>query len=401
MNVESVSIILASYNTLNYLLMAYQSIRKYYPTNEIIILDDGSDDGSWEWTLEQSKLDDNLRIWHRETGNSPVGHTKTYNIGAQMARGEIVTIVHSDMVVYRGYLENMLKHWKPKTVVSATRIEPSGIYEMSPEKILKSFGLEYFNFAHKEFEDFCEQEMKDRKDQTMRSVFAPWLISREDYLSTGGMDFCFFGPFPHEDQDFFLRLALDGYTLIQSRDALVFHFISRSHRGWSKNGIGNDNSDFKFYERRAARNYLRKWGKWMQNDATRHPITHKVYDVGFILRDVVSVEFLHLVEPWAKAIYTDNPVVTKQYVASEQPTTAVNLSYRIFDSKLAQPQHDIIIEFSEKDFVRGGNESVMVLQHLNTMLNEVESNSVYEYGIFKVTTHDVKDHAQELIVVKN
>lgn len=399
-NTDSVSFIMPNYNTINFMLMAYRSIRKYYPTNEIFILDDGSTDGSWDWIQSQVKLDDNLRIWHRESGNEPIGHCVTYDIGINACKGPLASIFHTDMICTNGYLENLVKHWKPKTVVCATRVEPEGIYPPGKEKILKSFGMEWHNFNHDEFNAFAKQEMIDSENKTNPGFFAPWIVHKEDFQLVGGHDFTF-RPFPAEDADICLRMALAGYDLIQSRDSIVFHFVSRSHRSWAANGVGNDDSKFKFYQNRAHRNYLRKWGRWMRFDEYQHPITHKVYDVGFILRDVVSVEFLHLVEPWAKAIYTDNPVVTKQYVASEQPTTAVDLSYRIFDSKLAQPRHDIIIEFSEKDFVRGGQENLMILQNLNTMLNEVESNAVYEYGIFKVTTHDVKDHAQELIVVKN
>lgn len=403
MNVESITIILPSYNTLNYLLMAYRSLRKYYPNNDIFIPDDGSTDGSAEWLLEQLKLDNHLTAWFNNTGKI-VGHTCTYNWGVQRAKTELVSIFHSDMICHRNYLENMRKHWKPKTVVSATRIEPVGIYPPGKEKILKPFGLEHHEFKRTEFEDFCEQEMKDQANQTTSGIFAPWLCSKDDYLATGGMDETFYKPWPEEDGDAFLRWHLAGYTLVQSRDSLVFHWISRGHRNWSSNGIGHDGPDFKFYQTRARRNYLRKWGRWMRFDDFHHPIAHKVYDVGFILRDVASVEFLHLVEPWAKAIYTDNEVVTKQYIDIEQPTTAIDLSYRVFDVEFAQPfqpQHDIMVEFSEKDFVRGGQESMTIIQNLNEMLGDVENNSMFECGIFKLTTGEVKDYSSKLIKVVN
>jgi glycosyltransferase involved in cell wall biosynthesis len=394
-----------SYNTLNYLLMAYRSLRKYYPNNEIFIFDDGSTDGSWEWCVEQKLIDDNLRVWHREDGGKVYGHTKTYNMGAKACKGPLYTIFHSDMIAHRNYLENMLKHWKPKTVVCATRVEPDGIYPSGKEKILKPFGMEYFEFKDAEFSDFCEHEMLDRANQTTRGIFAPWLISKEDYLATGGMHENFYSPYPEEDGDWFLRLAIGGYNLVQSRDALVWHWISRGHRSWAQNGVGKDGPDFQFYQLRARRNYLRKWGRWMKFDEYHHPITQKVYDVGFILRDVTTTAFLNMVEPWATgAIYVDNWEVGKQYIGEEQPTTNVDLSRRIFEAQFAepfQPQHDAILEFSEKDFVQNGQESMTVLNSLNEMLGQVENNGTYEYGIFKLTSGVVIDHAQELVVVKN
>ena len=97
MNVYSVSFILASYNTFEYFKLAYNSIRKYYPSNEIIVLDDGSDDGSWEWIQRQKEFDSNLMLW-RNTSGKIIGHTCTYNRGVIIAKNPIVTIFHSDMI---------------------------------------------------------------------------------------------------------------------------------------------------------------------------------------------------------------------------------------------------------------------------------------------------------------
>ena len=214
LNINQISIAIPSYNTLNYLMMAYRSLRKYYPKNEIIIMDDGSTDGSWEWTEAQTKFDENLRTYHNTSGNI-IGHTVTYNIAARMCKGPLYTIFHSDMIAYKGYLENMLKHWKPKTVVSATRIEPEGIYPPGKEKILKPFGIEFHEFKQEEFEKFCEQEQKDSKDVITAGIFAPWLISKEDYLFTGTMDEKYYGPYPHEDFDAFLRWKLAGSSAVR------------------------------------------------------------------------------------------------------------------------------------------------------------------------------------------
>lgn len=400
MNVTDISIMIPSYNTLNYLLMAYRSLRKYYPNNEIFIFDDGSTDGSWEWCVEQKLVDDNLRVWHNERGKI-YGHTTTYNMGAKACKGPLYTIFHSDMIAHRNYLENMLKHWSPKTVVCATRVEPEGIYPPGKEKILKPFGIEYFEFKDKEFSEFCEQEMVEQSGKTTRGIFAPWLISKEDYLATGGMHETFYSPYPEEDGDWFLRLHLGGYNLVQSRDALCFHWISRGHRSWAKNGVGHDDTDFKFYQLRARRNYLRKWGRWMKFDEWHHPIAQKVYDVAFVLRDVTTPAFLHMVEPWATGgifVPVEQMHIAEEYLKSEQPTTNIDLSKRIqpFDTT---PPHDVVLEFSEKDFVQNGSDSMAVLNNLNEMLGQVENNGVYEYGIFRLSVGELTDLAPTLIKI--
>ncbi len=397
---KDVSIALPSYNTLNYTMMAYRSLRRYYPDNEIIIMDDGSNDGSWEWTEAQLKLDPNLRTYHNTTG-AIIGHTVTYNIAAKMCKGPLYTIFHSDMIAYKGYLENMLKHWKPKTVVCATRIEPEGIYPPGKEKILKSFGIEFHEFKQQEFEAFCEQEQKDSKDLVTAGVFAPWLISKEDYLFTGTMDEKYYSPYPHEDFDAFLRWKLAGYNLIQSRDSLCWHWISRGHRSWAKNGVGKDDDMFKFYNNRASRNYLRKWHKWMSHDEYRMPITHPVYNIGFVIADVTSEDFLHFIETWATNIFIDNTICGDRYIAKEQPTTKIDLSTRIYNhGYIEQINNDILLYFSQKDFMLNANENSAIITKLTDIIaGGVEDNAEMELGIFKLKTKIVKDISQTLIKV--
>lgn len=388
-----------SYNTLNYTLMAYRSLRDYYPDNEIVVLDDGSTDQSAEYFELQLHLDDNLRFWSNKSGGI-LGHTITYDMGIKMAKNPLVTIFHSDMICTKNYLANLLKHWDEKTVVCATRIEPEGIYPAGKEKILKPFGLEFFDFKYKEFLEFVKQEEIDRKDVTSNGIFAPWLVSKEDFLAIGGHDAKSFAPYPEEDADLFLRFHLAGYKLIQSRDSLCWHWISRGHRSWAKNGVGKDDDMFKFYQNRARRNYLRKWHKWMSFDENHHPIKHPVYNIGFVLTNVISEDFLHFVEPWATNIFVDNMACAERYIAKEQPTTKIDLSKRILNhGYIDEINNDILLHFSQNDFMKDGNSNSAILMKLTDILSEdgVENNSEFELGAFKLKTKVVKDISESLV----
>ena len=397
---KDVTFVMPSYNTLNYTLMAYRSLRNNYPNNEIIVLDDGSVDGSADYFQEQNKLDENLRVWVNTTGNI-LGHTVTYDMGIKMANNPIVTIFHSDMICGKNYLENMLKHYKEKRVICATRIEPEGIYPAGKEKILKPFGIEFHEFKREEFDAFVEQEQKDSKDKTTNGIFAPWLVSKQDFLAIGGHDAKSFAPYPEEDADLFLRFHMAGYELIQSRDSLCWHWISRGHRSWAKNGVGKDDNMFKFYQNRARRNYLRKWHKWMSFDENHHPIKHPVYNIGFVLTDVTTEDFLHFVEPWASNIFVDNMVCAERYIEKEQPTTKIDLRKRILNhGYIEEAKNDVLLYFSEKEFMKNGNENAAIIMKISEILPvDIGGDSEFEYGIFKLKTKNIKDISDTLIKI--
>jgi hypothetical protein len=320
-----------------------------------------------------------------------------------MAKNPLVTIFHSDMICGKNYLENMLTHYKEKTVVCATRIEPEGIYPPGKEKILKPFGIEFHEFKREEFGKFVEEEQKASKGQTTKGIFAPWLLAKDDFLAIGGHDAKSFAPYPEEDADLFLRFVLAGYELIQSRDALCWHWISRGHRSWAKNGVGKDGSTFAFYQNRARRNYLRKWHKWMVYDENRHPITHPVYDIGLIIQKADNIDLLHFVEPWFSCVYVSNEQLVKDYIAREQPTTKIDLTQRVksIDKHGFDVIHDILVEFDQDAFLKDVNNNSRVISMLTDMLasSNIEDDAAFDYDIFIVRTKKIKDISKTLIKI--
>ena len=74
-NTSGISLIIPSYNNLRHLKNAYNSVRKHYnQLVELILIDDGSNDGTFEWL--QTLEDSNLIIWREE---KRIGHTILYD----------------------------------------------------------------------------------------------------------------------------------------------------------------------------------------------------------------------------------------------------------------------------------------------------------------------------------
>ena len=105
---ESISFIITNFNTKKYTEWSYNSIRKNLGyRHEIVMLDDGSEDGTWE-LLQQLKSTDQNMIIHRNKKN--VGIAFSYNKMVELASNEIVCMLHSDMYVPPKFDEIMLKH---------------------------------------------------------------------------------------------------------------------------------------------------------------------------------------------------------------------------------------------------------------------------------------------------
>lgn len=388
-----ISFVVPTHNNLRYLKNAYRSIRKYAgPEHEIIILDDASTDGTVQWleTLQDTKL----VIWRND--NTRLGHTITYNIGGKLASNNIFTILHADMFIGPNYVENALKHLKPGTVVSATRIEPP-LHPEGKEKIVRDFGLWPETFTEKEFISFVEQEQTDRNGKTTRGIFAPWFIYRDDFLRIGGHDELF-APFPYEDSDIFQRFILAGYELVQSRDSLVYHLTCRGHKWTDDKEIGKVDNSYMIAEVNARKNYLRKWNSWIENDEYHHPIVPPKYDTCAILSNVTDTNQLSFFEPWFGKVVVDNINVVAPYITQEQSTTKLNMNHRVSTETDDLTKHDVYVNINVSKFTQ---EDFNILQKLSFILNELEQTEdvtgEYELGNIQVRVNRLNNIVNDLV----
>lgn len=387
-----ISFIIPSYNNLKHLKNVYISIQKHAPQAEIILLDDGSNDGTWEWMQEIETLPGNkTRIIRSE---ERVGHTILYDKGIELATNEIVGILHADMIIGPNYVTNLIKHLEPGKVVCATRIEPP-LHPEGKEKIIRDFGLDFNTLNIEAFEQFISEVQIEFKDQTTKGMFAPWVLYKSDFQTIGGHD-PLFAPFPYEDSDIFQRWILAGYELIQSRDAFVYHLTCRGHR-WNEQ-IGKDDDYYKIVSQRAARNYLRKWGSWIKNDEYQYPIILPKYNISYVVTNC-NLELLGILEPWCDRIYIENQDIVNTYINQEQENTSFDLTKRVFIESNNDPigENDIIIEF---DATRLNQQNFQLLQQFPSIIKESGEVGKFELDIFTIEIISLIEYQQELIKLK-
>ena len=103
-NESLVSVVVPVYNISDYVSKCLDSIRRQtYLNLEIIVVDDGSTDGSGKICDAFGKRDDRFRIFHKKNG----GLSSARNFGIEKAKGETVALIDGDDYVDIDFIKVM------------------------------------------------------------------------------------------------------------------------------------------------------------------------------------------------------------------------------------------------------------------------------------------------------
>lgn len=106
---DKISVIVPVYNVRKYLKKAiYSIINQKYRNLEIILVDDGSTDGSGEICDEFKKIDDRIVVYHKENG----GLSSTRNYGMKKATGDYVIFIDSDDYIHQEMIFSLYEERK-------------------------------------------------------------------------------------------------------------------------------------------------------------------------------------------------------------------------------------------------------------------------------------------------
>ncbi|WP_320674475.1 glycosyltransferase family 2 protein [Prochlorococcus sp. MIT 1341] len=108
-----VSVVIPTYNRLPILqkcLLALESqvLRSHSDDFEIILVDDGSTDGTLQWLQREEDRFPHLKLFSQEHG----GPAKGRNHGVAKSRGDVIIFIDSDLVVTDGFLDSHLSALK-------------------------------------------------------------------------------------------------------------------------------------------------------------------------------------------------------------------------------------------------------------------------------------------------
>jgi len=225
---KTLSIVVASYNTKDLTVACINSIIKLDPKldYEIIVVDDGSKDGSVEALKEIDKNNSKVRVIINKEN---LGYVRTNNKGIRASSGKYVLLLNSDTVVRKGALEALVKfaqNHKDAGVVGAKLLNADESLQPSCYHLptIKNAIYEYW-FGHKGlFEKYAPKG--DDSSEVEALVGAAFLITPEALKRVGMLNSAYKSYF--EDMDYCRAVGRNGLKVYYLPSAEILHYHGAS-----------------------------------------------------------------------------------------------------------------------------------------------------------------------------
>ncbi len=150
-----------SKNELPHLKLLFKSFQKNLSTldHEFIVYIDSDNQNTFDWLLEQKGIFSKLKIIRNE--GIPYANSTGQNILFEAASNDIVSYLHSDMVICKNYDLEILKDLKEDMLLCSTRVEPP-LHGNSGEKLTYDFSTNPLDFDLDKFTSFAELQKVNR-----------------------------------------------------------------------------------------------------------------------------------------------------------------------------------------------------------------------------------------------
>jgi len=261
-----------------------------------------------------------------------------FNNAVAKAKGEVVVLMHNDMVPHPGFVETILKHITRKTVLVYHRIEPPIYTDEYPGKSIFDCGRDIENFNKNAFFEYSAEDILiDGGSQLFFAVY------KEDYLDIDGYTFKKFC----EDDDVHLRYKIAGYDCKVANGAMVYHFVSKTSRA----------DNYQEVEMLSNLAYIKKWG-------FRVSKYNKVYKKAYVIKGTVTPDLTNALD----LFFTSTP--DEANVVAEINTST----------------------FTQQDYT--------FLTQLNDIVAENGDIGTFELGNVKVTVKSLESFEKELIFIR-
>ena len=219
-HVRNYSIILLTYNKLEYTKVCIDSIRKYNGNEgcEIIVVDNNSTDGTVEYLKQQSDIKYILNDYNN-------GFPGGCNQGIEIAdKNNDIFLLNNDTVIMPNSIFNLRMGLYDNNKVGATGSVSNNVTNY--QRVTNTF--DNFN-GYVDFAKLNNITDINSYEKRIKLVGFAMMIKREVLNEVGNLDERF-TPGNFEDDDLSIRIILAGYDLLLCRDSYIHHFGSTSFR---------------------------------------------------------------------------------------------------------------------------------------------------------------------------
>ena len=243
-----VTVILLTYNGLTFTRACLHSLDRHsdYPNWDLVIVDNGSTDGTPEFLEAYAAGRAHVRLMLRPDN---AGFAAGNNAGARAARGEYLVFLNNDTYVTSGWMGNMVRHFERRPLLGL----------LNP--VTNNIGNEArIDVAYADMEGMAREAARigrvHRGDLFELDVCAFFcvMVPRRVWDDVGELDERFGMGF-FEDDDYARRAKEKGYALGCAEDVFVHHHLSASF-----DALGEQAKRQLFA--RNQRLFEAKWGPW-------------------------------------------------------------------------------------------------------------------------------------------
>jgi len=227
-----ISVIILTHNKIDYTKICIQSLLKTdYPDWELVIIDNGSDDGTAQWLqiFKKEAEEHNVKVTLIfNSGN--IGCSTARNQGIEAASGEFITFCDNDIALSnRNWLKQMSSELTRKEI---GMVGPKIIYPFPPFNIqcagaaaTKSGRIVFLGRGRA---NDCPEFNTKKEVQCL--ISACCMTKKSILEECGGFDEIF-NPVEYEDIDLCYRIRSHGYKILYTPDLEMYHFESVTTQG--------------------------------------------------------------------------------------------------------------------------------------------------------------------------
>jgi GT2 family glycosyltransferase len=237
-----ISIVIPVHNQLDFTRNCLSSIRKNTSLSyELIIIDDGSSDGSSAWLASQ----ENIRVIKNERQS---GFLVSCNRCLNQVRGRFIVFLNNDTIVTKNWLEPL------RALMADERVGAAGARLVYPDGTLQEAGGIVWADGSARNYGRGERSVKPWYNYVRPVDYcsgAALMVRSDLFHALGGFDRQF-EPAYYEDTDLCFSLWKAGYRVMYQPSSLVIHFEGRTGRKSPETGS-------KTFQEINREKFFRKW----------------------------------------------------------------------------------------------------------------------------------------------